>query len=123
MVRDQETLETFAVFGSFPGWDRNCKPLATITVGTAYLVCYGLGRTKVLPSTYYFTVNDFFENDWIKRSEQYQLDQFNENVFGEGANKSVYVKIGMDVEYSNRFPSNDYPSERFPKHVLFTVRF
>ncbi len=65
-----------------------------------------------LNSTYYFTVNDFFENNWIKRSEQYRLDQFNENTFGEGTNKASVLKIGMDVQYSSRFPSNHYPSGR-----------
>ncbi len=63
-------------------------------------------------STYYFTENDFFENDWIKRSEQYRLDPYNENTFGEGANKASVLNIGMEVQYSSRFPSNHYPSGR-----------
>lgn len=67
---------------------------------------------KSFISTYYFTVNDFFENNWIKRSEQYRLDRFNENTFGEGANKASVLKIGMEVQYSSRFPSNHYPSGR-----------
>jgi len=61
-------------------------------------------------STYYFSVNDFFENDWIKRSEQYRLDQFNENTFGEGTNKASLLNIEMEVQYSSRFPSKYYPS-------------
>ncbi len=54
----------------------------------------------------------FFENNWIKRSEQYRLDPFNKNTFGEGTNKASVLKISMDMQYSSRFPSNHYPSGR-----------
>ena len=75
---------------------------------------------KSFISTYYFSVNDFFENDWIKRSEQYQLDQFNKNTFGEGANKASLLNIGMDVQYSSRFPSNDYPSGKIETYSFYS---
>ncbi len=45
----------------------------------------------------------FSKNDWRKRSEQYRLDPFNENVFGEGANKASVLKIDMEVQYRQSF--------------------
>ncbi len=51
-----------------------------------------LEQIRVLFQFYYFTVNDFFENNWIKRSEQYRLDPFNKNTFGEGTNKASVLK-------------------------------
>ncbi|HDR3964673.1 TPA: hypothetical protein QCO98_005580, partial [Bacillus anthracis] len=63
---------------------------------------------------------DFFKNDWIKRSEQYRLDPFNENVFGEGANKASVLKIDMDVQYSSRFPSNHYPSGKIETYSFYS---
>ncbi|WP_242268304.1 DnaJ family domain-containing protein [Bacillus cereus group sp. BfR-BA-01352] len=44
----------------------------------------------------------------------------NENVFGEGANKASVLKIGMDVQYSSRFPSNDYPSGKIETYSFYS---
>ncbi|MDA1760626.1 hypothetical protein PDK32_10080 [Bacillus cereus] len=106
---DQNT-ENVYVFGSFPGWDLSVNQLQRLLQTDIWYVTFRTNKSFI--STYYFTVNDFFENNWIKRSEQYRLDQFNENTFGEGTNKASLLKIGMDVQYSSRFPSNHYPSGR-----------
>ncbi|MCQ6345894.1 alpha/beta hydrolase-fold protein [Bacillus cereus] len=111
---DQTTKNVY-VFGSFPGWDLSVNQLQRLLQTDIWYVTFRTNKSFI--STYYFTVNDFFENDffendWIKRSEQYRLDQFNENTFGEGANKASVLKISMDVQYSSRFPSNHYPSGR-----------
>ncbi|MCU5463099.1 alpha/beta hydrolase [Bacillus cereus] len=105
-----QTTENVYVFGSFPGWDLSVNQLQRLLQTDIWYVTFRTNKSFI--STYYFTVNDFFENDWIKRSEQYRLDQFNENTFGEGANKASVLKISMDVQYSSRFPSNHYPSGR-----------
>ncbi|HDR6312458.1 TPA: esterase family protein [Bacillus cereus] len=104
---DRKT-ENVYVFGSFPGWDLSVNQLQRLLQTDIWHVTFRTNKSFI--STYYFTENDFFENDWIKRSEQYRLDQFNENTFGEGANKASVLKIGMEVQYSSRFPSNHYPS-------------
>lgn len=106
---DQKT-ENVYVFGSFPGWDLSVNQLKRLSQTDIWYVTFRTNQSFI--STYYFTENDFFENDWIKRSEQYRLDPYNENTFGEGANKASVLNIGMEVQYSSRFPSNHYPSGR-----------
>ena len=76
---------------------------------------------RVFHSTYYFSVNDFFENDSIKRSEKYQLDRFNKNTFGEDANKASVLNIGMEVQYSSRFPSDHYPSGKIETYSFHST--
>lgn len=114
---DRKT-ENIYVFGSFPGWDLSVNQLQRLLQTDIWYVTFRTDKSFI--STYYFTVNDFFENDWIKRSEQYQLDQFNENIFGEGANKASMLKIGMEVQYSSRFPSNDYPSGKIETYSFYS---
>ncbi|PEL48325.1 alpha/beta hydrolase [Bacillus toyonensis] len=104
---DQKT-ENVYVFGSFPGWDLSVNQLKRLLQTDIWYQTFRTDKSFI--STYYFSVNDFFENDWIKRSEQYQLDRFNGNTFGEGANKASVLRIGMEVRYSSRFPSKHYPS-------------
>ncbi|WP_144611521.1 esterase family protein [Bacillus cereus] len=103
---DRKT-ENVYVFGSFPGWDLSVNQLQRLLQTDIWYVTFRTNEHLI--STYYFSVNDFFENDWIKRSEQYQLDQFNKNTFGEDTNKASLLNIGMEVQYSSRFPSNHYP--------------
>ncbi|MGH0594786.1 alpha/beta hydrolase [Bacillus pretiosus] len=110
---DQKT-ENVYVFGSFPGWDLSVNQLQRLLQTDIWYVTFRSNESFI--STYYFSVNDFFENDWIKRSEQYELDQFNKNTFGEDANKASVLNIGMEVQYNSRFPSNHYPSGRIETH-------
>ncbi|WP_237980416.1 alpha/beta hydrolase-fold protein [Bacillus thuringiensis] len=115
-IDDQYKLITYIWLGDqntenvYVFWDLSVNQLQRLLQTDIWYVTFRTNKSFI--STYYFTVNDFFENDWIKRSEQYRLDQFNENTFGEGANKASVLKIGMDVQYSSRFPSNHYPSGR-----------
>ncbi|QWU45343.1 alpha/beta hydrolase-fold protein [Bacillus sp. NP247] len=104
---DRKT-ENVYVFGSFPGWDLSVNQLQRLLHTDIWYQTFRTDKSFI--STYYFSVNDFFENDWIKRSEQYRIDRFNGNTFGEGTNKASVLKIGMEVQYSSRFPSNHYPS-------------
>ncbi len=105
-----QNTENVYVFGSFPGWDLSVNQLQRLLQTDIWYVTFRTNKSFI--STYYFTVNDFFENNWIKRSEQYRLDLFNKNTFGEGTNKASVLKISMDMQYSSRFPSNHYPSGR-----------
>ncbi|MDA2093475.1 DUF1992 domain-containing protein [Bacillus cereus] len=105
-----QNTENVYVFGSFPGWDLSVNQLQRLLQTDIWYVTFRTNKSFI--STYYFTVNDFFENNWIKRSEQYRLDPFNKNTFGEGTNKASVLKISMDMQYSSRFPSNHYPSGR-----------
>ncbi|MGE6598794.1 DnaJ family domain-containing protein [Bacillus proteolyticus] len=115
---DRKT-ETVYVFGSFPGWDLSVNQLKRLLQTDIWYQTFRTDKSFI--STYYFSVNDVFENDWIKRSEQYQLDQFNGNTFGEGANRASVLSIGMKVQYSSRFPSNHYPSGKIETHSFHST--
>lgn len=111
--------ENVYVFGSFPGWDLSVNQLKRLLQTDIWYATFRTDKSFI--STYYFSVNDVFENDWIKRSEQYQLDQFNENTFGEGANKASVLNIGMEVQYSSRFHSNHYPSGKIETYSFHST--
>lgn len=115
---DRKT-ENVYVFGSFPGWDLSVNQLKRLLQTNIWYETFRTDKSFI--STYYFSVNDFFENDWIKRSEQYELDRFNGNTFGEGANKASVLSIGMEVQYSSRFPSNHYPSGKIETHSFHST--
>ncbi|PGD63913.1 alpha/beta hydrolase [Bacillus wiedmannii] len=115
---DQKT-ENVYVFGSFPGWDLSVNQLKRLLQTDIWYETFRTDKSFI--STYYFSVNDFFENDWIKRSEQYELDRFNGNTFGEGANKASVLSIGMEVQYSSRFPSDHYPSGKIETYSFHST--
>ncbi|QWI16991.1 enterochelin esterase [Bacillus wiedmannii] len=115
---DRKT-ENVYVFGSFPGWDLSVNQLKRLLQTDIWYQTFRTDKSFI--STYYFSVNDFFENDWIKRSEQYELDRFNGNTFGDGANKASVLSIGMEVQYSSRFPSNHYPSGKIETHSFHST--
>ena len=93
-LRDRKT-ENVYVFGSFPGWDLSVNQLKRLLQTDIWYETFRTDKSFI--STYYFSVNDVFENDWIKRSEQYEIDQ-----------------------YSSRFPSNDYPSGKIETYSFYS---
>ncbi|MBZ4222229.1 enterochelin esterase [Bacillus wiedmannii] len=115
---DRKT-ENVYVFGSFPGWYLSVNQLKRLLQTDIWYQTFRTDKSFI--STYYFSVNDFFENDWIKRSEQYELDRFNGNTFGEGANKASVLSIGMEVQYSRRFPSNHYLSGKIETYSFHST--
>ncbi|MBY7120754.1 esterase family protein [Bacillus sp. 16GRE42] len=115
---DQKT-ENVYVFGSFPGWDLSVNQLKRLLQTDIWYKTFRTDKSFI--STYYFSVNDFFENDWIKRSEQYELDKFNGNTFEDGANKASVLNIGMEIQYSSRFPSNHYPSGKIETYSFHST--
>ncbi|PEO07447.1 alpha/beta hydrolase [Bacillus toyonensis] len=117
-LRDRKT-ENVYVFGSFPGWDLSVNQLKRLLQTDIWYETFRTDKSFI--STYYFSVNDFFKNDWIKRSGQYQLDQFNGNTFGEGANKASMLNTGMEVQYSSRFPSKHYPSGKIETYSFHST--
>ncbi|WHY31730.1 alpha/beta hydrolase [Bacillus wiedmannii] len=115
---DQKT-ENVYIFGSFPGWDLSVNQLKRLLQTDIWYETFRTDKSFI--STYYFSVNDFFENEWIKRSEQYELDRFNGKTFGEGANKASVLNKGMEVQYSSRFPSNYYSSGKIETHSFHST--
>ncbi|HDX9610135.1 TPA: DUF1992 domain-containing protein [Bacillus toyonensis] len=114
---DRQT-ENVYVFGSFPGWDLTVNQLQRLLHTDIWFKTFRTDKTFI--STYYFSVNDFFENDWLKRSEQYKLDQFNGNTFGDGANKASVLKMGIEMQYDSRFTLNHYPSGEIETYSFYS---
>ena len=97
--------ENVYVFGSYPGWDLNSNQLERLLDTNVW---YKTFRTnKKFVSTYHFSVNDHFEHDWIARSKQYQLDPFNNTIFGKETDKAAVLEMGMNIQYDKKFPQND----------------
>ncbi|EJR22454.1 hypothetical protein IIA_02489 [Bacillus cereus VD014] len=92
---DQNT-ENVYVFGSFPGWDLSVNQLQRLLQTDIWYVTFRTDKSFI--STYYFSVNDVFENDWIKRSEQYEIDQFNRNTLDLNATQPHFYIAAGELE-------------------------
>ncbi|WP_433772206.1 alpha/beta hydrolase [Bacillus wiedmannii] len=114
---DQQT-ENVYVFGSFPGWDLTVNQLQRLLHTDIWFKTFRTDKTFI--STYYFSVNDFFENDWVKRSEQYQLDRFNEKTFGDSDHVASVLKMNTEVQYDSRFSLNHYPSGEIETYSFYS---
>ncbi|KFN04186.1 hypothetical protein DJ93_5057 [Bacillus clarus] len=114
---DQET-ENVYVFGSYPGWGFNFNQLQQLLHTNVWYKTFRTNEKFI--STYYFSVNDYFENDWIKRSEQYQLDRFNSNIFGGEPNKASVLKLNMEIQYDKRFPPNHAPYGKVETYSFYS---
>jgi enterochelin esterase family protein len=94
-VGDSDTNDAY-VFGSFPGWDLpNCL-LERIETTNVWYRTYRTDETFV--TTYRFSINDEYKEDWIKRSKNYQNDPFNKKTF-------LYVKNSEDPESKDSLTS------------------
>ncbi|MGD6959992.1 alpha/beta hydrolase-fold protein [Rossellomorea aquimaris] len=94
-IGDSETNNVY-VFGSFPGWDLSNSRLTNIKGTEIWYKTYRTIETFV--STYRFSINDQFKEDWVKRSRNYQNDPFNKNTF-------LYVKNSQDPESKDSLTS------------------
>jgi enterochelin esterase-like enzyme len=117
-IGDSETTNVH-VFGSFPGWDFSNSRLTNIKGTEIWYKTYRTNETFV--STYRFSINDQFKEDWVKRSKNYQNDPFNKNTF-------LYVKNPEDPESKDSLTSilelgmtldnNDTQTHDYPKGNL-----
>jgi enterochelin esterase-like enzyme len=127
-IGDSKTSNVY-VFGSFPGWDASHCQLKKIEGTNIWYRTYRTDETFV--TTYRFSINDQFKEDWVKRSKNYQNDPFNKNTF-------LYVKNSEDPEskdsltsilelgmalYNNDTQNHDYPKGKleifqFPSGIL-----
>ncbi|MCI0765809.1 alpha/beta hydrolase-fold protein [Bacillus sp. TL12] len=114
---DKET-ENVYVFGSYPGWDLHSNRLERLSDTNLW---YKTFRTnEMFISTYHFSVNDYFEHDWIARSEQYQLDSFNNNIFGKGKDKAAVLEMGMEMQYDKNSPQNYNPKGKVETYSFYS---
>jgi enterochelin esterase-like enzyme len=123
-VGEKDTKNVY-VLGSFPGWELSNNELTNIE-GTE--IWYKSFRTnKKFVSTYRFSINDYFENDWIKRGKHYQNDPFNNNTFkfvkdpeDQDSKDSLTSVIELGTNIENEVLKLQ---ENVPKGKLETHRF
>ncbi|MBO1580644.1 alpha/beta hydrolase-fold protein [Bacillus sp. XF8] len=110
--------ENVYVFGSYPGWDINSNQLERLSDTNLWYKTFRTNEKFI--STYHFSVNDYFEHNWVARSEQYQLDPFNSNIFGEGTDRAAVLEIGMEMSYDKRFPKNYNPQGEVETYSFYS---
>ncbi|WP_243522899.1 hypothetical protein [Bacillus pseudomycoides] len=88
-----EKTEYAYVFGSFPGWDIAANEMDKLLHTNIWFKTF---RTKEkFASTYYFSINDDFEQDWVKRSENYKHDPLNSKMFEHEAGSISVLELGL----------------------------
>jgi enterochelin esterase-like enzyme len=117
-IGDSKTSNVY-VFGSFPGWDVLHCQLRKIGGTNIWHRTYRTNEEFV--TTYRFSINDQFKEDWVKRSKNYQNDPFNKSTF-------LYVKNSEDPESKDSLTSilelgmtldnNDIQTQDYPKGNL-----
>ncbi|MDR4328638.1 alpha/beta hydrolase [Bacillus pseudomycoides] len=114
---DKDT-ENIYVFGSYPGWDLHSNRLERLSDTNLWYKTFRTNKRFI--SIYHFSVNDYFEQNWIARSEQYQLDPFNSHIFGEGTDRAAVLEIGMEMQYDKRFPKNYNPQGKVETYSFYS---
>lgn len=91
-----EQTENAYVFGSFPGWDIAANEMDKFLHTNIWFKTF---RTKEkFASTYYFSINDNFEQNWVKRSEIYKRDPLNSKMFGHEAEPMSFLELGLSSQ-------------------------
>ncbi|MGG2065606.1 alpha/beta hydrolase [Bacillus sp. S14(2024)] len=91
-----EKTENAYVFGSFPGWDIAANEMNKLSHTNIWFKTF---RTKErFASTYYFSINDDFEQDWVKRSKNYKRDPFNSKIFEHKAGPISVLELGLSSQ-------------------------
>ena len=77
-IGNKETNNVF-VFGSFPGWDLQTCQLERLEDTNLWFKTYSTHEKLI--STYQFSINDQFGQNWLERSRYYQPDPYNKKSF------------------------------------------
>lgn len=98
------------VFGSFPGWDlRENKLDKLLHTNLWFNVC-----------TYYFSINDDFENDWVKRSKHYVLDQYNQQTFGTPPDQASIFALHTKTTYQEMYREQHITRGKVETHSFYS---
>ncbi|MDM5155082.1 alpha/beta hydrolase-fold protein [Bacillus sp. DX1.1] len=114
---DEET-ENVYVCGSYPGWDLTSNKLEKLLHTNLWYKTFRTNEQFV--STYYFSVNDYFEHDWVKRSKHYQLDQFNSKTFGTNPDKASFLELGTAIQYDKTYFQNHIPHGEIETYSFYS---
>ncbi|WP_020060378.1 alpha/beta hydrolase [Bacillus sp. 123MFChir2] len=109
-----ELTENAYVFGSFPGWDITANEMDKLSYTNIWFKTF---RTKEkFASTYYFSMNDTFEQDWIKRSENYKRDPLNSKMFGHEAEPMSFLELGLSSQINKTKQETHIPKGKVETH-------
>lgn len=111
-----EQTENAYVFGSFPGWDIEENELDKLSHTNIWFKTF---RTKEkFVSTYYFSINDNFEQDWVKRSENYKCDPLNSKMFGHEAEPMSFLELGLSSQIDKTKQQTHIPKGKIETYQI-----
>lgn len=110
---DEQTKNAY-IFGSFPGWDITANELDKLSHTNIWFKTF---RTKEkFASTYYFSINDDFEQNWVKRSENYKRDPLNSKMFGHEAEPMSFLELGLSSQIDKTKQQTHIPKGKVETH-------
>ncbi|ENQ3108842.1 esterase family protein [Bacillus cereus] len=113
-----EQTENAYVFGSFPGWDIEANEMDKLLHTNIWFKTF---RTKeTFASTYYFSINDNFEQNWVKRSENYKHDPLNSKIFGHEAEPMSFLELGLSTQSDKTKQQTHIPKGKVETHQFYS---
>ena len=107
-IGNKETNNVF-VFGSFPGWDLQTCQLERLEDTNLWFKTYSTHEKLV--STYQFSINDQYGQNWLERSRHYQPDPYNKKSFlhaGDFENPHHNDTMASIIELQMQIQSDTY---------------
>lgn len=113
-----EQTENAYVFGSFPGWNIEANEMDKLLHTNIWFKSF---RTKEkFASTYYFSINDNFEQNWVKRSENYKSDPLNSKMFKHEAGPISVLELGLSSQIDKTKQQTYIPKGKVETHQLYS---
>lgn len=113
-----ELIENAYVFGSFPGWDIEANEMDKLLHTNIWFKTF---QTKEkFASTYYFSINDDFEQDWVKRSGNYKHDPLNSKIFKHEEGPISVLEIGLSSQIDKTKQQTHIPKGKVETHQLYS---
>ncbi|WP_242223350.1 esterase family protein [Bacillus cereus group sp. BfR-BA-01380] len=75
---------------------------------------------KKFASTYYFSINDSFEQDWVKRSENYKRDPLNSKMFGYEAEPMSFLELCLSSQIDKTKQQTHIPKGKVETHQFYS---
>ncbi|MEY8351673.1 alpha/beta hydrolase-fold protein [Bacillus cereus] len=113
-----EKTENAYVFGSFPGWDIVTNEMDKLLHTNIWFKTF---RTKEkFASTYYFSINDDFEQDWVQRSENYKHDPLNSKMFEHEEGPISVLELGLSLQIDQTKQQTHIATGKVETHQFYS---
>ena len=122
-----EYTDNVYVFGSFPGWDISSCALERLLDTNLWFKTYRTNGKFV--TTYQFSINDNYGQNWVERSKNYKQDPFNKKTFlhvGDSENPehqdiiaSVF-ELKMEISNDNFKHKKGVPQGKVDVHRFYS---